>query len=89
MRSRPIFAREVARIVPADDGVSFHVRRVGDTLYAQPGYFLPRSHSAFNETFELLLASMTRGLVVEVTSEDDLTGNESLNVVSVSLCGQG
>jgi hypothetical protein len=60
MKSRPVFARD-AQIFPADDGVSFQVWRLGDTLYAQPVYFLPRSHGAFNETFELLLASMTRG----------------------------
>ena len=61
----------------------------GDTLYAQPVYFLSRSHSAFNKIFGLLLASIRRGLVMEVTSEDDLTGNGSLNMVLVSLCGQG
>jgi len=88
MKSRPVFARDV-QIFPADEEVGFCVRRVGDTLHAQPIYFLPRSHSAFDETFELLLSSITRGIVVEVTSEDDLTGNGSLNLVLVSLCGQG
>jgi hypothetical protein len=74
MKSTPVFARD-AQIFPADDGIGFCVRRVDDTLYAQPVYFLPRSHSALDETFELLLASITKGLAVEVTSEDDLTGN--------------
>jgi hypothetical protein len=88
MSQRLSFAWEVARINPSADGLTFHVRRVGDTLMAPYVYTLPRSHGAFGETFELLLASITRGLVVEVSAKDEPDELGYLTVTSVSLNGQ-
>jgi hypothetical protein len=89
MNRRLAFAWEVAQLSPSDDGLTFRVRRVGDTLHAPYSYRLPRSHGAFEETFELLLASIKRGLVVEVTAEDEPDELGHLAVTSVSLNGQG
>jgi hypothetical protein len=67
--------------------VRFHVRCVGDTLRTRQHYFLPRSHGAFRECFALLLAPITRGLVVKIEAEDELHEDGWLTVTSVSLCG--
>jgi hypothetical protein len=80
---------EVAQIVPSADGLTFSVRYVGDTTLAPYVYTLPRSHGAFGETFDLLLASITRGLVVEVAAEGEPDELGHLTVTSVSLNGQG
>ena len=82
------FAWHIAEISPRTDGVRFRVRCVGDTLYTRQLYFLPRSHGAFRECFELLVTAITRGLVVKVEAKDE-PGERWLTVASVSLCGQG
>jgi hypothetical protein len=89
MSQRLAFAWEIAQISPRADGLAFRCRYVGTTLPARHSYVLPRSHGAFEETFELLREAVTRGLVVEVTTEDDPDEDGALTVMSVSLNGRG
>jgi hypothetical protein len=89
MSQRLAFAWEVAQISSRADGLAFRCRYVGTTLPARHSYVLPRSHRAFREAFDLLREAVTRGLVVEVTTEDEPDEDGALTVESVSLNGHG
>jgi hypothetical protein len=73
---------------PEADGLAFRCRYVGTTLLARHSYVLPRAHSTFGEAFELLREAVARGLVVEVTTENEPDEDGALTVSSVSLNGR-
>jgi hypothetical protein len=81
-------AWEVGQLSPTADGLMFRCRFIGTTQSAPYIHFLPRSQRGFQEAFDLLLTSIKRGLVVEVTTDGEDAGGR-LTVVSVSLNGQG
>jgi hypothetical protein len=78
---------EVAQIASSGGGLTFHCRPVDGALWASSTYRLQRTHPKFQETFELLLDSLSKGLVVKVTTDGETYIGEM--VTSVSLHGGG
>ena len=91
MTARTTVAFRVTRIRTLDRGgygdcVSFLGRRPGDERFTTRAYMLPIANRGFRQMFELLLDSMARGLVAEITADepDELW---PLLVVAVTLRG--
>jgi hypothetical protein len=88
---RTTVAFRVTRIRTPDRGgygdcVLFLGRRPGDERFTTRAYMLPISNRGFRQMFELLLDSLARGLVAEVTADEPDEVRPVL-VVAVTLRG--